>query len=368
MATQVNEIPKDKWVNNESILGRARFIAQGTDANDVEQTLGRIYRAEDWCREWSVTGNMHEELAIEAEKSGRTISAGEAYIMAALAYHWGKMRWQLVLKDEAQYQQAHQKSIETFWKGLQYLDSTAERVEIPYEGITIPAHLRKPQGTSRPPVVLLLPGSDSVKEEFYRWSEVFLNRGMATLAPDGPGQGETRNKMSVRYDYEGAGSAMIDFLEQRSDVNPAAIGVTGVSMGGYYAPRVAAFEHRVKAAVSISGAFKTQMSAEQAGEWIQFTHWAKTPAEAAKTANRRTLKGVIGNMRCPYLVINGKLDAQTAYTNTEELALEAKAAGVDVSYILYEEGTHVCFNIPYKYRPLVGDWMGERLLGSKVNA
>ncbi len=364
MVGQVDEVQRDRWVANEIDLGRARFIAQGTDANDVEQTLGRISRAEDWCREWSATGDMHQVLASEAEKSGRTISAGEAYIMAALAYHWGKMRWQLVLKDEAQYHQAHQKSIETFWKGLQYLDSTAERVEIPYEGITMPAHLRKPKGVSRAPVVLLLPGSDSVKEEFYLWADVFLKRGMATLAPDGPGQGETRNKMSVRHDYEGAGSAMIDFLEQRSDVDASAIGVTGVSMGGYYAPRVAAFEHRVKAAVSISGAFKTQMSADRVGEWIQFTHWAKTPEAAAQKANLRTMEGVIGNMRCPYLVVNGKLDAQTAYTNTEELAQEAKAAGVDVSYVLYEEGTHVCFNIPYKYRPLVGDWMAARLMGT----
>jgi hypothetical protein len=158
MVQQIDKVRQEEWVTSEARLGRARFIAQGTDVNDVEQTLGRISRAEDWCREWSATGEMHEELAKEAVKLGRTISAGEAYIMAALAYHWGKMRWKLVLEDEAQYHRAHQKSIETFWKGLQYLDPTAERVEIPYEGITMPAHLRKPKGVSRAPVVLLLAG------------------------------------------------------------------------------------------------------------------------------------------------------------------------------------------------------------------
>jgi len=363
MVQQVDKVRQDEWVTSEARLGRARFIAQGTDVNDVERTLGRISQAKDWCREWSATGEMHEELAKEAEKLGRTISAGEAYIMAALAYHWGKMRWKLVLEDEAQYHRAHQKSIETFWKGLQYLDPTAERVEIPFEGITMPAHLRKPKGVSQAPVILLLPGSDSVKEEFFLWSDVFLKRGMAILAPDGPGQGETRDIMPVRYDYEKAGSAMVDFLKQRNDVDASAIGVTGVSMGGYYAPRVAAFEHRVKAAASISGAFKTQLSADRVGEWIRFTHWADNAEEAANKANQRTLEGVIGNMRCPYLVVNGKLDAQTTYTNTEELASEAKGAGVDVTYVLYDEGTHVCFNIPYKYRALVGDWMANRLMG-----
>ena len=60
-------------------------------------------------------------------------------------------------------------------------------------------------------------------------------------------------------------------------------------------------------------------------------------------------------------MVNGKLDAQSAYTNTEEIAAEAKKAGVPVEYVLYEDGAHVCFNIPYKYRPLVGDWMADRL-------
>ncbi len=108
MVAQADKVQQDKWVADEARLGHARFIAQGTDANDVEATLARISRAEDWCREWSATGEMHEELAFAAEKSGRTASAGDAYIMASLAYHWGKMRWKLVLEDEAQYHQAHQ--------------------------------------------------------------------------------------------------------------------------------------------------------------------------------------------------------------------------------------------------------------------
>ena len=85
MVAQIDKVQQDKWVADESSLGRARFIAQGTDANDVEQTIARISRAEDWCREWSATGEMHEKLAAEADKLGRTASAGEAYTMAALA-------------------------------------------------------------------------------------------------------------------------------------------------------------------------------------------------------------------------------------------------------------------------------------------
>ena len=349
-------VEQDAWVQSEIRLGTPRFVTNGADFNDVLRTVARIRRTEEWCREWCATAAMHEELAKEAERKGRILTAGEAYLRAGVCYHWAKMRW---IEDEAQYHEAHRKSIETFWKGLRYLDPTAERVEVPFEGITMPAHLRRPLGAARrPPIVILVPGADSVKEEFFHWANVFLKRGMATLAVDGPGQGETRDKMPVRHDYEKAGSAIIDYLETRDDIDATRIGVVGVSMGGYYAPRIAAFEPRVKAVVSCGGSFKMRLTPDRVNKWAMFTHWCKTPEEVVEKASKRTLEGVIKNIRCPYLVVNGKLDEQTSYTNTEELAREAGA-----EYVLYEEGNHVCNNIPYKYQPLVGDWMADRLFG-----
>lgn len=361
MVQQQDTHQKDAWVQGEAMLGAARFVTQGVDANDVRTILGRIHLNVEWLREWSSTAAMHEALAVEADKRGCTVSAGEAYLRAALCYHFGKMRWIQVLEHEDEYHQAHAKSVDTFRKALQHLDPTAERVDIPYEGITMPAYLRKPLGAAKPPVVILVPGFDSVKEEFYHWGNVFLKRGMAILSPDGPGQGETRNHMPIRYDYETAGAAMIGYLESRGDVDVTAIGVVGVSLGGYYAPRIAAFDPRVKAVISNGGSFKNRMPPERMGPWAMFTNWTTTPEATAAKMHQMSLEGVIGNIRCPYLVVNGKLDAQSAYTNTEEMAHEAGAAGVKVTYVLYEEGSHVCFNIPYKYQPLNGDWMAAQL-------
>ena len=358
---QQETVDKDAWVQSEALLGAARFVTQGVDANDVRHILARIHRNAEWLWEWSATAAIHEELARQAARQGHTVSAGEAYIRAALCYHFGKMRWIEVLAKEADYHQAHARSIDTFRRGLEYLDPTAEQVDIPYEGITMPAYLRKPSGVARPPVVILVPGFDSVKEEFYHWGNVFLKRGMAILSPDGPGQGETRNHMPIRYDYETAGTAMIDYLQRRDDVDATAIGVVGVSLGGYYAPRIAAFDQRVKAVISNGGSFKNRMPPERLGPWAMFTNWTTTPEATAAKMHKMSLEGVIGNIRCPYLIVNGKQDAQSAYTNTEEMAREAEKAGVKVTYVLYEEGAHVCFNIPYKYQPLNGDWMAEQL-------
>ena len=112
------------------------------------------------------------------------------------------------------------------------------------------ANLRRPADVVNPPLVVLLPGLDSTKEEFFNWENVFLKRGMATVSLDGPGQGETGYHSHIRHDYEVAVSLLLDTLMPRADINMNRV---GVSMGGYYAPRVAAFEPRIKAVSPIGG-------------------------------------------------------------------------------------------------------------------
>jgi pimeloyl-ACP methyl ester carboxylesterase len=70
----------------------------------------------------------------------------------------------------------------------------------------------------------------------------FAARGWNTLAIDGPGQGESLRlrDLYARHDYEVAGSAALDFVCARADVDPQAVVVMGYSFGGYYAARVAA--------------------------------------------------------------------------------------------------------------------------------
>ncbi|MGE5249193.1 MAG: alpha/beta hydrolase, partial [Bacteroidota bacterium] len=164
-----------------------RFIAQGVDYNDFFRTTGRIERWQDWCREWAATGDLHCDLAARAEAAGGTVSAGEAYIHAALCYHFGKFVFQ-DFHDE--YMAAADRAVDAFSRGLKLLDPAAERLEIPFDGATMVGTLRRPKGAARPPLILLLAGLDSTKEEFFYWESVFLKRGLATFSLDGPGQGE----------------------------------------------------------------------------------------------------------------------------------------------------------------------------------
>jgi 2,6-dihydroxypseudooxynicotine hydrolase len=259
------------------------------------------------------------------------------------------------------YRDAADKAVKCLYRAHKHLDPTAERIVVPLEGATMVGNLRRPSGAERPPLVILLPGLDSTKEEFFYWELVFLKRGLATCSLDGPGQGETGYSTYIRHDYEVAVSALLDALAQRSDLDLKRIGLVGVSMGGYYAPRAAAFEPRIKAVVPIGGPYNF-------GEcWGQlplitretYQHHSGTSSQDAahEHAYALDLAPVLGRVKQPMLVVFGKLDRLIPWQQAERVAAEAPNA----TLMMYEDGNHVCNNLPFKYRPLVSDWIGEIL-------
>ncbi len=336
-----------------------RFISQGVDYNDFFRTTARIEKWKDWCREWSVTGDLHYELAVQAEARQHSVTAGQAYIAAALCYHFGKFLFQ---ESPDEYLSAGRQSIGAFAKGLRLLDPSGERIEIPLDGATMVGTLRRPQAAQKPPLVLLLPGLDSTKEEFFYWEEVFLERGLATFSLDGPGQGECGYTSHVRPDYEVAVSCLLDALAGRADIDLGRVGLAGVSLGGYYAPRAMAFEPRVKAAVANCGpwdfaeCWETLPGLTRAA--FQFHSGAKSEAEAVARARQFSLDGAAQKIRQPLLIIHGKLDRIIPWQQATQLA---QAVGPNAELAIFENGNHVCNNIPYLYRPLTADWLKEKL-------
>jgi dipeptidyl aminopeptidase/acylaminoacyl peptidase len=105
----------------------------------------------------------------------------------------------------------------------------------------------RPPGAAKPPTMIMVPGAESAKEELEAYGLPFLSRGIATLTVDGPGQGEAEYAHPIRGDFEVPAAAIVDWLLMRTDIDTTRIGLLGVSMGGYLAPRAAAFEKRITA-------------------------------------------------------------------------------------------------------------------------
>ncbi len=168
--------------------------------------------------------------------------------------------------------------------------------------------------------------------------------------------------MHIRPDYEAAVSTVIDALSTRTDIDMNRIGMAGVSLGGFYSERAAAFEPRVKAVVGNCGPFSwaecwshlPQLSKDA----YVYHSGSKDEAEAMKKAEELTLDGAAQKIRQPLLVIHGKKDRLVPWEQAHQIV---KAVGKNAELAMFEEGNHVCNNIPFVYRPLTGDWMKEKL-------
>ena len=340
-----------------------RFVSNGVPLTDFEEVTAGIERWEDWCRAWSARGAVHEELGRTALADGCGLSAGEHLTRAAVCYHFSKF---VFVVDYAQMKAAHRKAVECRNLALPLLRPPGERVAIPYQGKHLYGNLRKPGGVSRPPLLVMCMGLDSSKEEMDSNESVFLDRGMATLTFDGPGQGEGEYDFGIRGDYEVAAKAVLDFAAGRSDIDPARIGIWGVSLGGYYAPRAAAFDNRIKACISLSGPFEWAEFYDRLPELTRNTFQVRakcrTPAEARAHAATLSLKDVAKNITCPLFVVAGKLDGIVPWQESEKLA--ASASGPVVRCFI-EDGNHVANNRGYRYRTQSADWMAQCLGVSK---
>ena len=345
----------DKRVAAANAHWAARIVSNGTSYPDFQATMSRIGRWDDWCREWGRTGQHYEDLAAAAE-SARLITAGEAWRRAALCWHWGKF----VFSDHPDEQRAaHERTVACFRRGAGALSPPAQLVRIPYAGTTLAAYLRVPPG--RRPVVIMIPGLDSVKEELQATAEYLLSRGLAVVAIDGPGQGEAEDDLPIEPAYERVTTAVVDYLRDRGDIDPDRIGVFGVSLGGYYAARSAAYEPRVRATVALSGPYRWDLDWDalppQTRTTFQHRSGAASAGEARKRAGTLTLEQAAARISSPLLVAAGGRDRLVPAYHAERLAREAPGAEL----LMIPDGSHGLTNHAPESRSQMADWLAAQL-------
>src|SRR6185503_16517338 len=337
----------------------ARFVANGVVLTDFEEVTKSISSYNDWCRAWSARAAHHEQLGREALARGHNLTAGECLQRAGVYYHFGSF---LFAHDPEQMKVAHKKQIECRQLALLHLSPPGERVEIPYEGKTLAGILRKPQGVAKPPVVVMAVGLDSTKEETDAYEMPFLMRGMATLVFEGPGQGEAQYDFPIRGDYEVPVRAVLDYVETRKDLDAKRIGMWGVSLGGYYAPRATAFEKRIKACIALGGPFNMGAAYDSlpdlTRETFRIRSQAKTREEGHRNANTLSLEGIARNITCPIFIVNGRQDRVIPAADAERLAREVSGP---VTLMMIEDGNHIANNRAYRWRSQSADWLKERL-------
>jgi 2,6-dihydroxypseudooxynicotine hydrolase len=337
-----------------------RFTTNGVTVSDFERVTARIERWDQWCAEWSAMGAEHETLGRRALDEGRWLSGGQHLSQAAVYFHFAKF---VFVEDLDQMRTAHERAVACATDALPHLLRPGRRVEIPFEGATLVGVLRCPAGSGRHPVVVLLPGLDSTKEELRSTEETFLDRGMATFSVDGPGQGEAEYDLPIRGDWSAPAEAVLAALEEQPDVDASCVAVWGVSLGGYYAPRVAAaLGDRVRACVALAGPYDFGACWDQLPELTRNTFQVRSragsDAEAQAIAGTLSLEGISSTITAPLLIVFGRRDRLIPWQHAERLR---ETAGGEVELLMLEDGNHGCANVAPWHRPYTADWLAARL-------
>jgi dienelactone hydrolase len=336
-----------------------RFAAGGVWPGDFSQITAGLRSWDDWCRGWSAAAGRHAQLGRDALAAGRTRSAGGHLAQAAVYFHFAKF---LFVQDPVQLRAAHAEAVACHTAALPYLDPPGERLEIGFGGGTLAAVLRRPPGPGPHPAVLLIPGLDSAKEEFGPVEQTFLDRGLATMSVDGPGQGEAEYALAIRPDWEEPGAVILDALAAQPGIDPGRIGVWGVSLGGYYAPRLASGNPRVRACIALCGpyCFGEHWDAlpQLTREAFTFRSRSASAAQARERALALSLAGREAGLTMPLLIVAGRQDRIVPWQDAARLR---DAAAGPAELLLIEEGNHGCANVPYRHRPYSADWMARQL-------
>ncbi len=257
----------------------------------------------------------HKEMvARAAEAAGHRETALDLYIKAAESYRKGQ---HVIFEDDhPQKLKLYDGLVRCYDRVMALAPYPIERIDIPFEGQQIQILLHLLPDRRKAPCVIYVPGMDQTKEFYpYVQQNDFLQRGMHGCAMDGPGQGiSNMRKVRVTADnYERAGKAVVNYLVKRPEIDPDRIGVFGISMGSYWAPRLAAFDPRIKACAAASANFaeKRHIFNESSPRFKQmFMYMAgmtdEDPFDAM--AEKMILTGYGHRIHCPTLLVTGEFD------------------------------------------------------------
>ena len=295
------------------------FIGGGADPEATRAIFAKLtsFDAEPWVAEWTKLAVPFEQKGAELESQGKLAEANKAYEKASMYY--GVARFPVI--NHPAKQAAYRKSIENFRKAIRSWDPPLEIVEIPFDGKKIVGHLRKPNGVTRPPIVIRTGGVDGYKEG--RTLNETLAIGAAGFEVDMPGAGEC--PIFNKPDSEKLYVAIIDYLTARQDLDGRRIGFVGGSYGGYYGGKMAYVEpKRLKACVEFGGPIHYTwqrdwltylMTDEKEYFWpcpdsMIYANGVKDFDELVRTAPAMSLKeqGWLSKPNAPMLCVNGDKD------------------------------------------------------------
>ncbi len=344
----------------------------GGDVFEIARTLRDVEPGDHpaWEKAWKDKAEDTEARAKKALAAGKNRTAMQYFYAANNYWRMADVFLRIDRNDEKAALFA--KSQENFRAGAALNDPPIEVIEVKcgdetYDGYF--CHPRNPK-TEKWPAVFFIGGADAFAEEIYFSGREMCERGYAMLLVDTPGRGSSMylKNIPTRPDYEVPGKACFDYLFSRPEIDPDRVGLMGISMAGYYAPRVAAFEDRIKCLISWSGCYSVLDDLYLFYEHLQPTCQrllgGVTHEEAIEKLAAFTMEGIAQNIKVPTIMTHGSDDRLMDVEGAKKLFAEIGAE--DKTLHIFDdpkEGGNVhCSHDCWVHQvPMLMDWLEDHL-------
>jgi alpha-beta hydrolase superfamily lysophospholipase len=289
-----------------------------------------------WYREWTREAQTVEDRGRDLIAQGRTTSGARYLQRACIYFHVGE---RFLQPKSEQGLKSYRRGVDCLRDAAQYIKRPRlEHVEIPYGDTSLPAiyvHAEPANGTGKVPAMVFFDGLDITKEiQYFKGVADLAARGIACLIVDGPGNGESirfRN-LYLRHDTEHYATPAYEYLASRPEIDTKRIGVMAISLGGYYAPRAAAFEQRFACCLAWGAQWNYHKiwrdrferlaradtpSLSVAAHHILWVLNASSEQDVLKRLEPFNLDGVVQKIACPFLMLHGEGDEQVPLSDAQ---------------------------------------------------
>lgn len=337
-----------------------RVIPSGLDVSDYEVIMAEYGKGRNFAEVCEEQGDKSKALARKAQAENHLLTAKKFYLRATAAYRVGQYT---IIPDNEQKLRMYRKLIDCYTEAAKLFDPPIEKIEIPYGDYQMAGWLRLPKNASNDcPLIISIGGADGWREEHHNHTEFYVERGLAVLMIDGPGQGETRlfNKNFMPLDVEKALDAIVEYMYQDSRVGTN-IGIVGWSFGGYLVARTASYSKKLKACAFSGGSYNPK---EILNFLPKFNHvfkalTGKNDEEVEKMLEKMNLEGFAEKITCPLLIIHGQPDPIFSVEGVQRIHDEA--ASSDKTIKIWPDGNHCVSNHYLEVLTTIADWFKERL-------
>jgi alpha-beta hydrolase superfamily lysophospholipase len=334
---------------------RARFEAMRIPEETIEETLSRIRGLDDWMAAWNQSAQQFLADARREDGAGRGFEAAVARRHAAMCYHAAHF---ITDTDPRTIRALRAAGVAAFAQSVAKLAPETRRVAIPWRTSRLPAYVAKPADYAPPhPLVVLLNGATTTKEEMLLWADPFLDHGIAVMTLDWPGTGEAASIL-ITADCDDVTDGLLAFAEDDGALDPEAVTLLGFSLGGSVAVKAAALDRRIGACIAVTPPYEPRA-------WIRYVNpivreqlmlLAKDPDWIDELLDEFSLAEVMERLRCPLLVFGAGRDLVVP----PEEALHVAAAADDLATLVwYPKGSHGLYEHLLDWTDLAARWVAE---------